>query len=166
MKWWELAEGPVNNLSLPFSSEVKPEAASTFSRILLSFITFVAQTYPCLQDRETGKLQPRNLSSIGDNNPSIKTSGNKRIHVAKHPLGGFLDVQDKFQPKLVKNNQVIGEDKNTQSQKWLNLALRDKLKKKVFEEKLFLLQSHMNFIDVFAWKNSREISDINGMTLV
>lgn len=36
---------------LPFSSEVNPEAASTFSRILLSFITLVAQTYPCLQDR-------------------------------------------------------------------------------------------------------------------
>lgn len=37
---------------IPFSSEVNPEAASTFSRILLSFITLVAQTYPCLDGRE------------------------------------------------------------------------------------------------------------------
>lgn len=37
---------------IPFSSEVNPEAASTFSRILLSFITLVAQTYPCLGSRE------------------------------------------------------------------------------------------------------------------
>lgn len=41
---------------LPFSSEVNPEAASTFSRILLSFITLVAQTYPCLQDRSGKQL--------------------------------------------------------------------------------------------------------------
>lgn len=34
----------------PFSSEVKPDAASTFSRILLSFITLVAHTYPCLSE--------------------------------------------------------------------------------------------------------------------
>lgn len=35
----------------PFSSDVKPEAASTFSRILLSFMTLVAHTYPCLEQR-------------------------------------------------------------------------------------------------------------------
>lgn len=37
---------------LPFSSEVNPEAASTFSKILLSFITLVAHTYPCLEDKK------------------------------------------------------------------------------------------------------------------
>lgn len=41
---------------LPFSSEVNPEAASTFSSILLSFITFVAQTYPCLPQIVSYKL--------------------------------------------------------------------------------------------------------------
>lgn len=41
---------------LPFSSEVNPEAASTFSNILLSFITLVAQTYPCLPDTVSNKL--------------------------------------------------------------------------------------------------------------
>lgn len=34
---------------LPFSSEVNPDAASTFSSIFLSFIIFVAHTYPYLR---------------------------------------------------------------------------------------------------------------------
>ena len=46
---------------LPFSSEVNPEAASTFSSILRSFITFVAQTYPCLEDKDRASYELADL---------------------------------------------------------------------------------------------------------